>query len=175
MTPKKLNIQKVDIVDRLRKLLSDSKSVAVVDYKGLKVSQATELRRAIKQAGGQVIVTKNTLFSLALKANDQKLATGLTGPSAFIFSLADEVSAIRAVADFAKKNSVLSFKTGFLSGRVLTGGEISSLAQLPSKEILITKLLGNLNSPVYGLVYNLNWNISRLVRTLDTYRQKKAG
>jgi len=109
MSPKKLNPAKIASVTQLEKLISDSKSVAVIDYKGLKVSQSTELRRNVRNAGGKMVVTKNTLFSLALKAKGYELPVKLEGLSAFVFSLTDEVSAIKAVADFSKKKYHRSF------------------------------------------------------------------
>jgi len=167
----KVNPAKASLVTALKDLFSQSKSIAVVDYKGLKVSQATELRRAVKKAGGRIVVTKNTLFSIATGIKDFRI----DGPSAFVFSLTDEVAAIKALADFAKKNSLPTFKMGFLSDKVLTKEELLVLADLPAKEILIARVLGGLNSPVSGLVYNLNWNLSKLVRTLDAVRAKKVN
>ena len=171
MKTKKVNSVKASLVSELKDVLSKSKSVAVVDYKGLKVSQATELRRTIKKAGGQIVVTKNTLFSIATGIKDLKI----DGPSAFVFSLTDEVSAIKALSDFAKKNTLPTFKMGLLSDKLLTKDEITVLADLPSKEVLISQVLGGLNSPITGLVYNLNWNLSKLVRTLDAVRAKKVN
>lgn len=171
MSPKKLQPAKVSLVSELKALLDKSKSVAVVDYKGLKVSQATELRKAVKKAGGQLIVTKNTLFSIALGHSDLQLE----GPSAFVFSLNDEVSAIKAVAEFAKKNTLPSFKKGFLDNKELSAEQITSLAALPSKDILISKTVTSLKSPLFGLAYNLNWPISQLVRTLDAIARIKPS
>jgi len=171
MSPKKLNPQKVSLVSDLKQLVSDSKSIAVVDYKGLKVSQATELRKAVKKAGGQMIVTKNTLFSLAYGNPDLKI----DGPSAFIFSQSDEISAIKAVSDFAQKNSLPTFKIGFLNNQTLSAEQISALATLPGKDTLITKTVSSLKSPLFRLAYSLNWNITKLVRTLDAVRAAKAN
>jgi len=174
MKTTRVNPAKASLVAELKDILSTSKSVAVVDYKGLKVSQATELRRAIRKAGGQILVTKNTLFSIAAGLKDLKL----DGPSAFVFSLTDEVSAIKALADFAKSPAVAglpTFKMGFLSDKVLNRDEIAALAELPSKDILISRVLGGLNSPISKLVYDLNWNLSKLVRTLDAVRAKKVN
>jgi len=171
MSPKKVNPQKTSVIDNLKDLVSRSKSIAVVDYKGLKVNQATELRRAVHKAGGQFVVTKNTLFSLASGQKDLNLA----GPSAFVFSLTDEISAIKAIADFAKKNTIPTFKIGLLGDRVLGQAEIISLSALPGKDILIGRTVSSLKSPLFGLVYSLNWNISKLVRTLDAVRASKTN
>lgn len=171
MSPKKLNPQKVSQISDLKSLISDSKSIAVVDYKGLKVSQATELRKTIRKAGGHMVVTKNTLFSLAMENPDLKIE----GPSAFIFSTLDETSAIKAVSDFAKKNSLPTFKIGFLGHQALTTSQITELANLPSKEVLIGKTVSALKSPLFSLAYNLNWNISKLVRTLGAISKSKTN
>jgi large subunit ribosomal protein L10 len=166
MSPKKINPKKSSVVSELTDLLSKSKSVAVVDYKGLKVNQATELRRAIKNAGGQIVVTKNTLFTIASGRKD----LSLEGPSAFVFSLTDEVSAIKAVFDFAKKNLLPTFKMGLLDKDLLSADQITSLANLPSKETLIAKTVSTLKSPLFSLTYALNWNLVKLVRTLEEVR-----
>lgn len=171
MSVKKLNPLKVSRVSDLKALIADAKSIAVVDYKGLKVSQATELRKTIKKAGGQMVVTKNTLFSLAMDNSDLKIE----GPSAFIFSLTDEVSAIKAISDFAKKNTLPTFKIGFLGRQSLTAEQIGNLASLPGKDVLIAKTVGSLKSPLFRLAGALNWNISQLVRTLDAVRAKKSN
>ncbi|KKU62932.1 MAG: 50S ribosomal protein L10 [Candidatus Amesbacteria bacterium GW2011_GWC1_47_15] len=166
----KITPQKASSVEILKELLSRSKAVAVVDYKGLKVSQVTELRRLIRQTGGQLLVAKNTLFLIA--ANQPELK--LEGTSAFVFSLLDEVSSIKAIADFAKKHGLPSFKSGLLSDKVLSAEEISQLAAIPGRDVLIAKTVGTLNSPIFRLVYSLNWNIGKLVRTLDAIRQSKS-
>lgn len=166
MSPKKINPKKTSVVSELTDLLSQAKSVAVVDYKGLKVNQATELRRAIKKAGGQVVVTKNTLFTIASGRDD----LNLEGPSAFVFSLTDEVSAIKAVFDFAKKNALPTFKMGLLDKNLLSADQITSLANLPSKETLISKTVSTLKSPLFNLNFALNWNLVKLVRTLEEVR-----
>jgi len=157
-------------VSNIKQLLQSSKSVAVVDYTGLKVSQATALRQAIRKTGGQVLVTKNTLFQIAFGK-----PLNLSGLNAFIFSQTDEITTIKALVDFSKKNSVLTLKSGILGDRVLTAAEISQLASTPDKSTLAAKLVGSLNSPLFRLVYSLNWNTAKLVRILEAVRQKKLN
>jgi len=163
MSDKPVNSQKASVVLQLKELIANSKAVAVVDYQGLKVSQVTELRRAIKKAGGQYLVAKNTLFKLAAGLTGLKLE----GISGFVFSQSDEVSAIKAVADFAKKTSLPTFKLGLMGSQLLSQSEVIELASLPDRPTLISKLLGSISSPLAKLVYNLNWPVSKLVRTLD--------
>lgn len=166
----KPNSVKKDLVADLSSEINKSKAIAVVDYTGMKVSQATEFRQLVRKSGGKVIVTKNTLFKIASGLPDLKLS----GLSAFVLSQQDEISAIKVTADFAKKSGVLKFTTGILGNRVLTSQEVADLAAIPPKEVLVAKMLGSIKSPLYGLANALNWNISKLVRTLDAVRLSKT-
>ena len=148
---KRVNPAKASIVENLKNLLSQSKSVAIVDYKGLKVSQATQLRNLVKKAGGQVVIAKNTLFKIASGKSD----LDLSGANAFVFAISDEITPLKAVADFAKKNQLPVCKPGFYGDRVLTAAEITDLSGTPDAKTSASKL-----------VYILNWNIIKLVRTL---------
>lgn len=164
MNKKSPNPSKVTRVGNLVKLLDESKSVAVVDYTGLKVSQATDLRRQIKAAGGEMKVEKNTLFKISLgPLSDQLTNNQLTGLSAFIFAKTDEIAPLKALADFKKKNSILAFKLGVYNDKILSAVEIENLANTPNLEASLAKLL-----------FLLNYNTTRLVRTLDAI-VKKGG
>ncbi|MDO8487841.1 MAG: 50S ribosomal protein L10 [bacterium] len=163
-----VNTSKAARVEALKKILAESKSVAVVDYTGLKVGQATQLRKNVRAAGGEVKVEKNTLFKLAVG----KPEMDLEGLSAFVFSKTDEVAALQALAEFMKKAGVGTFKAGLLGDRILTATEVEALAKTPNREVLIAQLLSALNSPLYSLAYSLNWNLSKLVRVLDAISKK---
>ncbi|MEK7164129.1 MAG: 50S ribosomal protein L10 [Patescibacteria group bacterium] len=159
MTKRPINPQKSSRVALLASLVAKAKSIGVVDYTKMTPPQATELRKSVQLAGGEVKVEKNTLFRIALQSSNAHcslLNAQLRGLSAFIFSNSDEISALKVVSDFIKKNSVLSFKMGFVGDRVLTQNDIVLLAQTPSRDISVGKLL-----------YLLNFNMSKLVRTLD--------
>jgi large subunit ribosomal protein L10 len=155
----KFNPRKTSALSELAELIKNAKSVAVVDYSHMSVSQATEIRKAVRKVGGEVRVTKNTLFKIASGNKDLKLE----GLSAFIFSNADEVSALKTVADYAKKNSILAFKMGMYNDRVLTAAEIGALANVASKETSVGKMM-----------YILNYHTSQLVRTLDAISKKEV-
>ncbi len=154
---KKFAPRKTSALSQLKVMTKNAKSVAVVDYTGMSVAQATEIRKSVRKAGGDVLVTKNTLFKIALGKKD----LDLSGLSAFIFSNADEISALKVVADYGKKNNILTFKMGIFGDKVLSDKEIASLANTPSKESSIGKLM-----------FLLNYNTSKLVRTLDAIAQK---
>lgn len=146
-----MNQRKIASVEEIKQLLQKSKNVAVVDYTGMTVAQATDMRKTIKAAGGQMKVTKNTLFKIAAGQPD----LSLTGLSAFIFSLQDEISALKQVK--------LPFKLGLAGSRVLSAAELTQLANTPTKETSVAKLM-----------YLLQYHTSRFVRTLDAI-SKKGG
>jgi len=158
---KTFNPRKTSALSELSDLTKNAKSIAVVDYTGMKVSQATEIRRAVRKAGGEIKVTKNTLFKLALDPSLKSQVASLSGLSAFVFSNNDEISALKVMADYAKKNSILSFKMGILGDRVMTGPEVLALANTPSKETSIGKLM-----------FLLNYNTSKLAQVLDLISKK---
>ena len=170
MSDTKINPHKAAVVSSLREHFAQSKSVAVFDYRGLKVNQANELRRSIKSAGGSYVVAKNTLFKIASGVAD----LDIQGISGFVFSKSDEVSAIKAVANFAKKNAGPTLKMGLMGDRVLSLAEITELASLPDRATQATKLVMALNSPLFKLAYHLNWTIGKLVRTLDAVAKSKG-
>lgn len=144
-----MNQHKITSVEELEQLLKRAKNVAVVDYAGLTASQATDLRKAVKAAGGLMKVAKNTLFKIAAGKPDLSLA----GLSAFIFSLQDEVSALKPVK--------LPFKLGLAGNRVLTAAEVTQLAATPSTETSVAKLM-----------FLLQYHTSKFVRVLDAIAKK---
>ena len=154
--------QKASRVDALRKLVSDSKSVAVVDYTGLNVAQATQLRQDIKAAGGEMKVEKNTLFKIALKDLGSNIQD-LKGLSAFVFAKSDEIAPLKIVADFIKKNTLLSFKAGLMGDNILSSAEVTALANTPARDTSVGKLL-----------FLLSFHTSQLVRTLDAITKKEV-
>ena len=144
MKDKKFNPRKTASLEELKKLLEKAKNVAVVDYTGMTVAQATDLRQAIKAAGGLMKVTKNTLFKIAAGKPDLPL----TGLSAFIFSLRDEISALKPIK--------LPFKLGLAGDRVLTAAEVQQLAATPARDTSVAKLM-----------FLLNYHTSKFARILD--------
>ena len=150
-----MNQRKIASVEELKQLLQQAKNVAVVDYTGMTVAQATDLRKAVKASGGLMKVTKNTLFKVALGPLSNQLTNNqLTGQSAFIFSLQDEVSALKHINP--------PFKLGRAGARLLTAAEVTQLAATPAKEISIAKLM-----------FLLQYHTSKLVRTLDAITKKQ--
>lgn len=172
--PSQKNIDELNI---LKEKLKKAKSLALTDHRGLTVNQATVLRQKIKEAGGELRITKNTLLNLALKNSPFKLPDEqiLTGPTAILFAYDDKIAPIKAVADFAKEQELPRFKAGFLDDRLLTIEELEELASLPTKDQLQAKLVGCLNSPISGFVYVLKANLTKLTIVLNQIKNKQEN
>lgn len=148
MANAKVLSQKQQQVSELTQKLRDSASTVVADYRGLTVAQVTELRKQLREAGVEFQVLKNTLVRRATaEAQLTELDEVLTGPTAVAFST-DIVAPAKILNDFAKKNDKLSIKGGVVEGRVVDVDQIKALADLPSREGLLSMLLSVLQAPV---------------------------
>mgnify|MGYP003396847341 FL=1 len=124
-------------------------SIVVVDYRGLTVGQATELRKQLREAGVEFKVYKNTLTRRAAEAAGlEGINEYLTGPNAIAFSNEDVVAPAKIINEFAKKNEALEIKAGIIEGNVSTVEDVKALAELPSREGLLSMLLSVLQAPV---------------------------
>lgn len=170
--PSQVKFDKVnDLTDKLQR----AKSVVLTDYRGLTVAQIEELRGKVEEAGAEYEVTKNTLLSRSLKDTNREAPTEtLEGPTATLFSFKDEVAPLKALQDFIKTNNLPVVKTGFLGNESIDPKQVENLAKLPSREILLGKLVGSLKSPQYGLVSVLSGNIRKLVYALDAVAKAKG-
>lgn len=141
--------QKQNAVEQIVEKLSKSKSTIVTDYRGLNVKQIDELRAQLREAGVEYQVFKNTLAKRATeKAGFTGLDEHLNGPTAIAFSNEDVVAPAKVLYTFSKKNDALSIKGGIVEGKVVGFDEIKSLAELPSREGLISMLLSVLQAPM---------------------------
>ena len=128
------------------------KSTIVVDYRGLIVAEVTELRKQLREAGIEFKVYKNTLTRLAAESAEvAELNSVLTGPNAIAFSNEDVVAPAKILNDFAKKHEALEIKAGVIEGNVATVEEVKALAELPSREGLLSMLLSVLQAPIRNL------------------------
>lgn len=149
--------QKKQVVADLVELLKSAQAGVLVDYRGITVEQDTELRTKLREAGVEYKVVKNTLTRFA--ANEvgyQDLDEQLNGPTALAISTTDPIAPAKVISDYAKQVEALEIKAGFLDGKVINLDEIKTLANTPSREVLIAKIMGSMNAP-----------ISKLVRTLQ--------
>lgn len=141
--------EKQQIVADVTNKLRESSCTVVADYRGLNVAQVTELRKQLREAGVEFQVLKNTLVRRATAAAElTELDSVLTGPTAVAFSKTDVVAAAKILTEFAKKNEALQVKGGVVEGRVVDVSQIKALAELPSREGLLSMLLSVLQAPI---------------------------
>lgn len=149
MANAKIIQEKQDAVAVITTKLTQSPSTVVADYRGLNVAQVTELRKQLRDAGIEFQVLKNSLVRRATEAAGySELNEILTGPSAIAFSGEDAVAPAKILNDFAKKNDALKLKGGVVEGKVIGTEQIKALAELPSREGLLSMLLSVLQAPV---------------------------
>nr|WP_106781854.1 50S ribosomal protein L10 [Lysinibacillus timonensis] len=136
-------------VQEIAEKLQAASSVVVVDYRGLTVAQVTELRKQLREAGVEFKVYKNTLTRRAAEITGlEAINEVLTGPNAIAFSNEDVVAPAKIINDFAKKNEALEIKAGIIEGNVSSAEDVKALAELPSREGLLSMLLSVLQAPV---------------------------
>lgn len=148
---------KQPIVDEISANIKDAQSVVLVDYRGLTVEQDTNLRKELRNAGVTYKVYKNTLMNFAFKGTDcEALAPYLEGPSAIAISTTDATAPARVLAKFAKTADKLEIKGGMVEGVAYDAKGIASIASIPSREELLSKLLGSIQSPITNFARVMN-------------------
>lgn len=166
---------KVDAVDAIAADLERHPSYFLVDYRGLSVGQATELRRKLRDSGAQLKVVKNTLALLAMgRLGVEGLEPMMDGPTAIAYCVDDPVAPAKTLQDFAKDTKKLEIKGGWLRESVLSASQVEDLASLPSREELIAKVVGGISAPLYGLANVLTGPMRGLAVALDQIREQKA-
>ncbi|MBF0399598.1 MAG: 50S ribosomal protein L10 [Magnetococcales bacterium] len=165
--------EKEQVVEEVRQELQRASVVIVTRYRGLKVADMTRLRREMHATGTQYRVIKNTLARRATQGTSfEGLTQFLTGPTGVAIS-ADPVAPAKVLAAFAKKNPMLEVVGGVLNGTVIDAAGIGELAKLPSKEVLVARLLGTMMAPIQNFVGVLSAVPAGLVRVLDRIRESK--
>ncbi|MDP5276870.1 50S ribosomal protein L10 [Chengkuizengella axinellae] len=141
--------QKQQVVAEVKEKLETNACTVVADYRGLNVTDVTELRKSLREAGVEFSVIKNTLARRATKGSElESLSEHFVGPTAVAFSKEDVIAPAKILSDFAKKNDNLKIKAGVLEGEVVSVDQINELASLPSREGLLSMLLSVLQAPV---------------------------
>lgn len=171
---KVLEQKKATVAGLIEKLKSAQAGV-LVDYRGLTVSEDTELRRKLREANVEYSVVKNTLTRFAAKeVGLGELDEMLNGPTSLAFSDSDPVAPAKVISDFAKNNEKVEIKAGFLDGKVITLDEIKTLANTPSRDTLIAKIMGSLNAPISNLVRTLQALVDNGVEPAEINIEKAA-
>ncbi len=152
----KVEIKK-PIVEEISAAIKDAQSVVLVDYRGLTVEQDTKLRKELREAGINYKVYKNTMMNFAFKGTDfESLLPYLEGPSAVAISSSDATAPARVLAKFAKTAENLEIKAGVVEGTLYDANGMKSIASIPSREELLSKLLGSIQSPITNFARVMN-------------------
>lgn len=148
---------KKPIVEEISANIKDAQSVVIVDHRGLTVAEDTELRKQLREAGVTYKVYKNTMLNLAFKGTEfEPMSAKLEGPTAMAVSATDSSAPARILAEFAKKNQALELKAGVIEGNYYDEKGIQVMATIPSREVLLGRLLGSIQSPITNLARVLN-------------------
>lgn len=157
------NKKNIESVAELKEKISKAASVVLINYEGITVADDTLLRRKMRDAKVEYTVAKNRLFKIALQEAGvtDDFGADLEGTTSFVFSYDDAVAGAKVAYEFAaelrkSKKSFFVIKAGLLTGKRIDAKVVEELAKLPSKEVLISRLLGSLNEPIRGLAYVLN-------------------
>jgi len=164
-------------IEQLREDISSCSIGILTDYRGMSSAEITALRRRIQESKGAYQVVKNTLARFAAERADRPdLAGAFEGPVAVAFGYEDVTDITRALVGFIRTaGTTVSVKSGFLPGRVLTGQEVMAIADLPSREVLLARVLGGMKSPIYGLVNCLASPLRGLAVVLQARIQQLEG
>ncbi|MGQ9730966.1 MAG: 50S ribosomal protein L10 [Candidatus Zipacnadales bacterium] len=167
--------RKEQIVMEVKKALAESTGVIVISYGGLSVPLMTQFRSQLRRADGRMMVVKNRLAKLALAGTEaDTLNAILIGPNALVFCSGDIPSTVKFIADFAKEHGGIEFRASYLDGVVYNAVQTRALATVPSKEELLSSIVGALNAPLSGLVFVLQAILRDFVYTLKAIADKQA-
>jgi large subunit ribosomal protein L10 len=168
--------EKVERVGKLKERIEGSDALLLTEYRGLSVSDITELRRALAEGGTSFAVVKNTLMQrAAADASIHDLESLLEGPTAVAFIAGDPVAAAKKVVEAAKKFPTLILKGGYMEGRVLSSDEAKSLADLDSREVMLSKIAGMLKSEMSRAAAMFVAAQSKFLSLLEAYKEKVPG
>jgi len=164
--------EKVAVVDEVRERLSNAPAALLTEYRGLKVGELAQLRRNLREAGGDYKIYKNTLVRFAARELGLGLEELLTGPTAIAFAREDAVGVAKALRDFGRTNPALVVKGGVLGTRPLSADQARALADVPPREVLLARLAGGLAAPLQQLAglfqalpRNLAYGLSALIES----------
>lgn len=169
---------KREAVAQIREMVEKSQSMVMVSTTGVTVAEVTALRNKFREAGVEYKVLKNTLVRRALDDLDiRSLDHLLEGPSAFAFGVKDPVAPAKIISDYIaeSKSNKITIKAGLVNGEYLDVAGVQALAKLPSREVLLAKMMGSLNAPATNLVGVLSATLRSLVYAVDAVRKQKES
>ncbi|GHT22259.1 50S ribosomal protein L10 [Endomicrobiia bacterium] len=168
------NVKNQEIVKSLTEKFKDMEGLILTEYRGLTVEEISDLRLKLRPFGSEYVVVKNTLSKIAFNGTGIEACENFSGSTALVIESGDIISPAKVVVEFAKTHAKLKIKSGFLEGKFVNVAVLEQLAALPSKEVLIARMLGSMNATVTGFVNVLAANIRGLVTVLDAVAKKQA-
>ena len=169
--------KKAQIIDSLQEFFSKCNIAILTDYRGLSASEMTSFRRRLREKGIDYKVVKNTMARFAAeRAGRDDIVTFFEGPVAIAFGYGDITGPAIALADYIRTETAsLSIKGGFLSDRTLTAEDVTALSKLPPREILLAKIVGGMQAPIYALLSYLTAPIAGVIGVLQARIQQLEG
>lgn len=170
------NEKNKQVVESIKDKVARAKAITFTNYLGISASDASSLRQKLKETDAEILVTKNTLLKVALKANNieaKELDKDLEGPTAAVFSFGDPVTPIKALFDFAKKAQFPKIKSAIIEGIYTTAGQVEIIKDLPSKDQLIAQVVGTLKAPLSSFVGVMSGVQRKFVYAIKAVADKK--
>ena len=166
--------KKMEQVEELANLFSNSDTIIIADYKGTSVSDLSSLRKALNSSSSKFKIAKNTLAKLAAeKAEKNILADQINGPLGYILTNEDPSQVTKTIFDYTEKNNIkFVIKKGLLDNELVDESTLVKLSKLPSKDILLSQLMGSMMSPLTSLVFVMNGTVQALATVIQRYVEK---
>ena len=167
---------KSQVVDELKEKIARANLVVISDYLGYTVKDLTALRRQLRTADSELCVIKNTLIERAASASGyDELKGHLKGPTVVLLGYKDSVAPLKVLVNFIKEAEKGEIRIGVVDKKVFSQKDLAAISKLPAREVLLGKVVGGLQAPIYGLVNVLEGPIRKLVYVLDAIKVKKGG
>jgi large subunit ribosomal protein L10 len=167
--------EKISEVQAIAERIEKAQSMVLADFSGLTVDQMTQFRRNCRAQAVECRVVKNRLARIAAdKAGAAVLKDLLKGPTAMVFGAESQVDPAKIVVEFAKDNERMQVKGGWVDGESLDAAQVVALSKIPSRDELLAKMMGSINSPVQGLASTVNGVVAALARVIDAAKAKAA-
>lgn len=167
-------LSKQEIINQIEEWFSKCTIAIITDYRGLSVASTAALRRKLRESSTEYRVTKNTLTRFAVdKVGKEEVKEFIQGPTAIAFGYGEITEAVKALTDHIQASKLpITIKGGIMGSRLLKPDEITFLATVPPREVLLVRLLGMMQSPITSLLFTLNANLRNLVQVIEARRQQ---
>jgi large subunit ribosomal protein L10 len=170
-----LKSDKEKTVDDLKEKLTQTRSLILTDFRGLNVEDLSRLRRDLKRSGAEYRITKNTLIRMAARESGlEAIVDYLKGPTGLVFSYQDPISPAKVLHEFLQKSEKPKIKTIWMEGKLFGENQLKRLATLPSKEVVLTQIVGSLNAPMANFVGTLQGMLRNLVGVIDAIKETRS-